>query len=134
MGVLVDRRRVLQRIRRSAVALIALVAPAGYGKSYIAHRIAREDPHWATLDIASAPDAEAFAQLLSGVPKLAEHGADGLDALVGAWGACTEPITLILENIEHAGHDLLEAVAMLVRARPPSGKLIMCARRSLPAG
>ena len=43
MSVLVDRRRVLARIRRSAAPLIALVAPAGYGKSYIARNA------WASL-------------------------------------------------------------------------------------
>jgi DNA-binding SARP family transcriptional activator len=136
MGVLVDRRRVLQRIRRSAVALIALVAPAGYGKSYIAHRIAREDPHWAAIEIAATTNVSSFTQALAGVPKLAESGGTGLDSLIGAWSACTEPITLILENLECAetNRELLDAVALLVRARPASGKLIMCARRSLPSG
>ncbi len=114
--------------------MIALVAPAGYGKSYIAHRIAREDPHWATIDMAATADANAFALALAGVPKLAECGAGGLDALIGAWGTCNEPITLILENLECADRDMLDTVAMLVRARPATGKLIMCARRSLPSG
>lgn len=134
MGVLVDRRRVLQRIRRSAVALIALVAPAGYGKSYIAHRIAREDQHWSSIDLAATTDTAAFAEMLASVPKLAECGVDGLDSLIGAWSACTEPITLILDNLDCADRELLDAVALLVRARPASGKLIMCARRSLPSG
>ncbi len=134
MSVLVDRRRVLQRIRRSAVALIALVAPAGYGKSYIAQRIAREDPHWATIDLSVTLDTAALERALAGVPKLAESGARVLDALIGAWGACTEPVTLILESLECANPELLDAVAALVRARPASGKLIMCARRALPSG
>lgn len=134
MGVLVDRRRVLQRIRRSGVALIALVAPAGYGKTYIAQRIAREDKHWATIDIATTPDTAALVQALAGVPKLAEGGASDLDALVGSWSACDTPITLILENLECGGPEVLDAVALLVRTRPTEGKLIMCARRSLPSG
>jgi DNA-binding SARP family transcriptional activator len=134
MGVLVDRRRVLQRIRRSGVALIALVAPAGYGKTYIAQRIAREDKHWATIDFVSTPDVSALAHALAGVPKLAEGGARDFDALVAAWSVCDTPLTLILENLECAGRDVLDAVALLVRARPTEGKLIMCARRSLPSG
>ena len=73
MSLLVDRRRVLQRIRRSEVPLIALVAPAGYGKSYIAQRIAREDAHCATIDANAAPDAAAFGRELAAVPILAER-------------------------------------------------------------
>jgi DNA-binding SARP family transcriptional activator len=131
MGVLVDRRRVLQRIRRSAAPLIALVAPAGYGKSYIAQRIAREDPHWAIVDANDTADAAAFAQALAGVPILSGGGSRDLHGLVTAWSVCPEPISLILENLESATPDLLEAVADLVRSRPPTGKLIMCARRAL---
>jgi DNA-binding SARP family transcriptional activator len=133
MGVLVDRRRVLQRIRRSAVPLIALVAPAGYGKSYIAHRIAREDPHWAVVDAGTVRDAGGFAQALAALPVLAERAADGLAGLIEGWSACPEPITLILENLETAADaGVLDAVTALVRTRPAQGKLIMCGRRALP--
>jgi DNA-binding SARP family transcriptional activator len=132
MGVLVDRRRVLQRIRRSAAPLIALVAPAGYGKSYIAQRIAREDPHWAIVDANVTPDAVAFAQALAVVPILSGGESRDLHGLVAAWSACPEPITLILENLESAtAPDLLDAVTALVHSRPATGKLIMCARRAL---
>ena len=132
MGVLVDRRRVLQRIRRAAVPLIALVAPAGYGKSYIAQRIAREDPHWAIVDANATPDAADFAQALAATPVLSGGAGGGLSGILAAWSACTEPITLILENLENAtAADVLEAIAALVLARPATGKLIMCARRAL---
>jgi DNA-binding SARP family transcriptional activator len=132
MGVLVDRRRVLQRIRRSAVPLIALVAPAGYGKSYIAQRIAREDPHWATIDAAAVADAGAFAQALAQWPPLAA-GEGGLAGIVTGWNRYAEPITLIVDNLDAAtSPDVLEAVAELISARPQSGKIIMCARRALP--
>src|ERR1700736_3223048 len=133
MGVLVDRRRVLQRIRRSAVPLIALIAPAGYGKSYIAHRIAREDPHWATIDANITNDARAFEQALAAIPILAPHAHGGVTGLTEGWGACPEPITLILDNLENViDPEMLDIVAGLVLSRPVQGKLILCARRSLP--
>jgi DNA-binding SARP family transcriptional activator len=133
MAVLVDRRRVLQRIRRSAVPLIALVAPAGYGKSYIAHRIAREDKHWAALDATEVPTAGALADALAALPVLAPHAGGGLVALIDGWRSCAEPIALIFERLELATDPgLLDAVAALVRARPAQGKLIFCARRALP--
>ncbi|HEX3467469.1 MAG TPA: BTAD domain-containing putative transcriptional regulator, partial [Candidatus Elarobacter sp.] len=124
----------LQRIRRSGVALIALVAPAGYGKSYIAQRIAREDQHAATIDLAVTTDTPSLERALAAVPLLASGGAKGLDALIDAWGAAPEPISLVLESVECASAELLEAIAMLVRARPETGKLIMCTRRALPSG
>jgi DNA-binding SARP family transcriptional activator len=133
MAVLVDRRRVLQRIRRSAAPLVALVAPAGYGKSYIAHRIAREDPHWATIDVNLSSTAPAFEEALAAVPILAPHAHGGLTALTAGWGACPDPITLILDNLESVTDpDMLDIVAGLVLARPVQGKLILCARRALP--
>jgi DNA-binding SARP family transcriptional activator len=132
VSVLVDRRRVLARIRRSAASLIALVAPAGYGKSYIAQRIAREDPHWAILDANAIPDVAAFDRALADVPILAEGGAGGHGGLIAAWNACPEPITLILESLENAADPgVLDTVASLVRSRPVAGKLILCARRAL---
>ncbi|MEA2690282.1 MAG: hypothetical protein QOJ39_3235 [Candidatus Eremiobacteraeota bacterium] len=133
MAVLVDRRRVLQRIRRSAVPLIALVAPAGYGKSYIAHRIAREDPHWTSVDASVVPTLPAFLEALSAVALLAPHAGGGLAQLVEGWRACSEPITLVFDRLEHAtDRGVLEAIAALVLARPQHGKLILCARRALP--
>jgi len=132
MSVLVDRRRILQRIRRSAVPLIALVAPAGYGKSYIAQRIAREDPHWGTVDAGAIADASAFAQALAQWSVLAP-GAEGLVGVVKAWSRCAEPISLIVDNLEAATPpDVLETIAELISARPPLGKIILCARRAVP--
>jgi DNA-binding SARP family transcriptional activator len=133
MAVRVDRRRVLERIRRSAVPVIALVAPAGYGKSYIADRIAREDPQSATIDAGTIPNAQGFRSALAGVPLFAPHAAATLRELLECWRTCEDPITLVLERLDCANDaGLLDAVAMLVRSRPASGKLIMCARRALP--
>jgi ATP/maltotriose-dependent transcriptional regulator MalT len=130
---LVDRRRVLERIRISAVPLIGLIAPAGYGKTYIANRIAREEPHWAAVDMDAVPDADAFAAALAAVPKLAEFAAGGFESVLDGWSACDEPIALVLENVDNvSGGRVLNAVASLVCSRPAHGKLIMCARRALP--
>jgi DNA-binding SARP family transcriptional activator len=114
------------------VPLIALVAPAGYGKSYIAQRIAREDPHWAIVDATVTVDVAAFTRALAEVPILAGGGGEGLPGLMAAWSAVAEPITLILENLENAVDlAVIGAVAELVRSRPATGKVILCARRAL---
>jgi DNA-binding SARP family transcriptional activator len=133
MAVRVDRRRVLERIRRSGVPVIALVAPAGYGKSYIANRIAREDAQSATIDAGAIPDAHAFRSALAGVPFFAPHAEGTLGELLDCWRTSEDAVTLVLERLDCANDaDLLDAVAMLVRNRPASGKLILCARRALP--
>jgi len=123
---------VLQRIRRSAVPVIALVAPAGYGKTYIAQRIAREDPHSATVDVNVSGDCAGFVQALAEIPLLAGGAAGGMTGLAAAWSACTEPITLIFENLDSAtDREVMDTIAELVVARPAAGKLILCARRAL---
>ncbi|HEY0382347.1 MAG TPA: BTAD domain-containing putative transcriptional regulator [Candidatus Elarobacter sp.] len=128
---MVDRRRVLQRIRRAAVPLIALVAPAGYGKSYIAQRIAREDPHWATIDMSAARTQAALVHALGAFPVM--DGAADLATLIESWRAFPDPVTLILENLETATDPgVTEAVSALVQARPVKGKLILCGRQALP--
>jgi DNA-binding SARP family transcriptional activator len=112
--------------------LIALVAPAGYGKSYIAQRIAREDQHFGTVDLSALADGAAFANALGQWSALA-NGGEGLAGVVTAWNRCAEPITLIIDNVDTATPpDVLDAIAGLISARPESGKIILCARRALP--
>ncbi|MGZ3532967.1 MAG: hypothetical protein ACXVAR_15950, partial [Vulcanimicrobiaceae bacterium] len=51
---LVDRRRVLNHIRNYAARIVVLLAPPGYGKTYLARRLAQEDAIYETLDGAIA--------------------------------------------------------------------------------
>jgi len=138
--LLVSRQRVLERIRRRAVPITALIAPAGFGKTHIAQRIARLDPHWCEVDCAPAAGRPSLAHQLGAA--LAVQGdvaaleTEQLARLLGvAWQGRSESLTLVVENAEclendDAGRTL---VAELMQECPPQGKLILCARHD-PAG
>jgi DNA-binding SARP family transcriptional activator len=138
--LLVSRQRVLEKIRRRAVPITALVAPAGFGKSHIAQRIARVDAHWYEVDCAPA-DARpslgrqlAAALAIEGDVEALETGE--LSRLLGAaWQGRSEPLTLVVENGEYLEDDAAARtlVAELMKDLPPQGKLIICARYD-PAG
>lgn len=126
MGELIERRRLLQRIRRAAVPVIALIAPAGYGKSDVARRLAQETVRAVTLDAADARDRDGFLRPLG---KLG--GAHAGDDPLVPWSAYPEPVTAIVENTDLAcDPDVLDALAQLVRRRPAFGTLVLCARRA----
>src|SRR6202011_2706168 len=85
------------------------------------------------IDANAASTMPAFVQALAAVPILAPHAERGLAGLTEGWGACPDPITLVLENLEKATDPgLLDVIAGLVLARPLHGKLILCARSALP--
>ena len=138
--MLVSRQRVLEKIRRRAVPITALIAPAGFGKSHIARRIARLDPHWCEVDCAPGTARPSLAQQLA-VALGIEGDVDALEMgllarmLGAAWQDRSEPLTLVVENGEFLEDDDTgrALVAELMKGCPPHGKLILCARHD-PAG
>jgi DNA-binding SARP family transcriptional activator len=139
-SLLVSRQRVLEKIRRRAVPITALIAPAGFGKSHIAQRIARLDPHWCEVDCAPGSARPSLAQQLAAVLGI-EGDVDALETgqlarMLGvAWQGRSEPLTLVVENGESLeGDDHGRAlVAELLQQCPPDSKLIFCGRHD-PAG
>ena len=128
----VNRQRVLDRIRNRGTAIIALVAPAGYGKSYIAQRIARLEPSWA--EVSASPEVPgAFADRMAAALGV-EAGPSPEDtsaSITRAWLQLSAPRTLIVEAAEclenHPGG--LKVLTDLISCHAPNGKLIVCARR-----
>ena len=128
----VNRQRVLDRIRKRGTAITALVAPAGYGKSFIAHRIARLEPSWAEVSAAPAfesPFADRVASALDvEIDASAEnHG----DSITRAWLQLSAPRTLIVDDVDCLEGDAggLKILTDLISCHAPNGKLILCARR-----
>ena len=138
--LLVSRQRVLEKIRRRAVPITALIAPAGFGKSHIAGRIARLDPQWCEVDCAPGIARPSLAQQLAaaleieGDVRTLENGQ--LARMLGAsLQGRTEPLTLVVDNGEALEEDAAgrALVAELMKECPPHSKLILCARYD-PAG
>jgi DNA-binding SARP family transcriptional activator len=138
--LLVSRQRVLEKIRRRAVPITALIAPAGFGKSHIAGRIARLDPQWCEVNCAPGIGRPSLAQQLAaalgieGDVRTLENGR--LARLLGAaWQGRSDPLTLVVDNGEALEEDAAgrALVADLMKECPAESKLILCARYD-PAG
>ncbi len=128
----VNRQRVLDRIRKRGAAITALVAPAGYGKSYIAQRIARLEPSWAEVSASRELDGR-FADRVGAALGI-EIGASAenpSDAITRAWLQLAAPRTLIIDDVECLEGDAagLKILTDLISCHASDGKLILCARR-----
>lgn len=135
----VNRQRLLEQIRHRAAPITVLVAPAGYGKTYIAQRIARLEPRWGEVDCfePAAPRiaVHVVARLAAAIGlevDLGEEPGEIAERIKSAWGALSTPLTLILDNAEcidaddAVTHDLLET---MVVDCPADAKVIICSRR-----
>ncbi|WP_322795817.1 tetratricopeptide repeat protein [Tepidiforma sp.] len=113
--------------RAIGAGVIAVVAPAGYGKTTVVSLAAAEldfEPRWVTLETASrAPDvfARQLAQALSGDPRYPAPATAGtvsdLQAYVGGVLAETlasfeRPLLLVIDNV-HELADAPDALALL---------------------
>jgi len=128
----VNRQRVLDRIRKRGTAITALIAPAGYGKSYIAHRIARLESSW--VEVSASPDvADTFAgRVAAALGVEIDAPAENVSAsITRAWLELPAPRTLIVEDIEclEGNASALSILTGLISSQAPNGKLILCARR-----
>src|ERR1700676_2090709 len=131
IGMFVNRQRVLDRIRKRGTAITALLAPAGYGKSYIAHRIARLEPSWAEVSAAPQPEGRFAERVATALGIDLDASADPGDAIARAWLQLPAPLTLIVENVECLEGDAggLKILTDLISCHAPDGKIILCARR-----
>lgn len=129
-----NRQRVLDRIRRRGLPITALVAPAGYGKSYIAQRIARVEPRWAEVNCAAGDGAPAFAERLAAALDVGDDTAIDRTRsrrIADAWRNPAQPLALILENVDglESEPEARGLVTSLLTECPLESKLILCARR-----
>lgn len=152
----VDRPRVVEVLVREAV-LVALVAPAGFGKSTVAaqmaDRLAAEGAGvgWVSLDAGDSDPRRFWAYVLeataaAGVLGL-EPAADLLvarpdadDAVTGAvdaWRAAVEaadrPVVLVLDDVhELTRDDGLRRLGAVLLSPPPTLRVVAASRVPLP--
>jgi DNA-binding SARP family transcriptional activator len=142
----------LGRLNRAAPRLLALIAPAGFGKSTLARQYLQSSERFAICDCAGVVDELDLARRL--LPALAEEspereamltqremllGAAGSSAgervelAIAAWRAEAPAATFVFENAEHIGNSpgARELFARLLATRPEERTIVICSRESL---
>jgi len=152
LGPEVRRDGLLERLERVRPTLVALVAPAGFGKSTLARQLLGHRPGYAICDCSGIADDLDLARRL--IPALAIESPDRVAALtqrelmlgdggtsvservrlaLEAWREPTGGTTLVFENAEHLAHapSARDFFARLLAQRPHGRSIVICSRESL---
>lgn len=107
--MLLARQKLINRIARRAAPVTALVAPPGFGKSFVAHQLARLSGRRAEIDCS--------------------EGADIAERLAAVLQPAGDSVTVVVENAERldAGSDALRSIVALLR-RPENARVVICTR------
>ncbi len=151
-GFEVRRDALLDRLEKARPKILALLAPAGFGKSTLARQLLSEKTNAAVCDAADvAGDLELARRL---IPALAAENprrtqtltqrelmmgdagtavADRVNLALEAWKEPIEDSTFVFENAEHLVRDpsAREFFSRLLAQRPPGRDIVICSRESL---
>jgi DNA-binding SARP family transcriptional activator len=150
--VYVQRQSLLGRLERIVPQIVALVAPAGFGKSTFARQFVRGQGPFAICDCAHVVNELDFARRL--VPALADEAPERAPALsqrelmlgdatasspervwlaLSAWREAPLASTFLFENAEHllGAGSARELFTRLLSERPETRRIVICSRESL---
>ncbi len=146
------RRSLLSRLDCTRLKLVAIHAPAGFGKSTLARQLVRGVAVSSVVDCAGVRDDLDFAQRL--LPALAQESPDRTPSLIQSqlmladeatakperallaletWQAAAAPSTLIFENAEHllTEPSAREFFVRLLGCCPNHRSIVICSREDL---
>lgn len=146
------RLSLLERLRRVQPKIVALIAPAGFGKSTLARQLVYENAHTSVCDAAGIADDLDLAVRL--IPALADESperttsltqrelmladggtsvADRVNIALEAWKMPVTGATVIFENAEQIAKSpsAREFFGRLLSTRPEGRTVIICSRENL---
>ncbi|GAC1406994.1 MAG: hypothetical protein NVSMB64_13310 [Candidatus Velthaea sp.] len=152
LGRIIRRDALLERLTMVRPHIVALVAPAGFGKSTLARQFLEGQAAFAVCECAHVEDDLDFARRI--VPALAEEDPQRGAALsqrelllgdgamssservalaLNAWRTPIGASTFVLENAEHiaASHSAREFLIRLLAERPSGRTIVICSRESV---
>ena len=153
-GPLLELRRtsLLARVDRVQPRIVALIAPAGFGKTTFARQLLSEREHGAVCDATSIQDDLDLARRV--VPALAVENpertqgltqrelmlgdggtsvAERVNLALESWKQDVTDATFVFENAEHIARNpsARDFFARLLTQRPPGRTIVICSRESL---
>jgi DNA-binding SARP family transcriptional activator len=143
-----SRAALAERVRAAAPAIVAVVAPAGYGKSSFARVLFVSSPAGAICDchgVTSAldlarrvipaladedPDRTAALAQVETLLGEADGASDQLGVFLAAWRAVGAPTLFVFENAEDAlaVPDARDLLGKLLAERPEPRTIVICSR------
>ncbi|GAC1559314.1 MAG: hypothetical protein NVS3B17_09910 [Vulcanimicrobiaceae bacterium] len=148
----IRRERLLARIALARPKILALIAPAGFGKTSLVKQVLGDVGRTGICDCSRVLDEVEFARRV--VPALADEDPDRAATLtqtelllaegtlsaqeriglaLSAWRVSARPSAFVFENAEHlttpGARDLL---AMLLNECPEDRAIVVCSRQPLP--
>lgn len=147
-GVVLRSRLLASTPRVGEVAVLAAVAPAGYGKStFLAQWTKQQDAlvAWVSLDESDDDPARLWTEIERAISDVSPHLRDSLgadhppgspsfiDALLTQLDRFAAPLALVLDDI-HVVHnrDVLGQIEGFASALPPGCTLVLSSRTELP--
>jgi LuxR family maltose regulon positive regulatory protein len=144
---LVERTALLDRMLAVDAPVVAVVAPPGYGKSTLLTQwAARRGPRvaWVACDRIRDDPASWFMAVVAAVTLvepatgaarelLSEDAGRLVEQLVGLVGALTQPLAIVLDQVEALSHpEGRETIAAFAMALPPGVHLVLGSREEVP--
>jgi len=132
--------------------LVAVVAPAGYGKTTLLRQWEKEDARpfaWVTLDESDDDPTSCLVYLAAAIDSVEPVAADVFDALVApdalrrvgaprlalAFSSTTTPMVLVLDDLDRVlGRESLDAIGLLCDRVPQGSTLVFSTRTEPPVG
>jgi len=151
-GRVIHRSALLERLRRAQPHLIALIAPAGFGKSTLARQFIAGRSGVGICDCSGlAGDLDFARRILSALadenPERSETlsqcqlllGDDSISATervaiaIATWASRVESSTFVFENAERldGAPEARDLFARLLRERPEARTVVICSRENL---
>lgn len=152
LGRIIRRDALLERLHRVRPHLVALVAPAGFGKSTLARQFVEGQEAFAICECGHVEDDLDFARRI--IPALADEdpargaalsqrelllgdgamsSSERVALALNAWRAPVGASTFVLEDAEHiaASPSAREFLTRLLAERPQGRTLVICSRESM---
>jgi LuxR family maltose regulon positive regulatory protein len=142
----VDRSALLDRMFATDAPVVSVVAPPGYGKStLLAQWAARRGPRvaWVACDRIHDDPVSWFLAVVAALTliepgsgsarELLAEDADRLvEHLVAVVGALTQPVAIVLDQLDALSPECRETVGAFAVALPPGAQLVLGSREEMP--